>query len=72
MAYQKVPAIAYLHCYTPQGVMEYRTTSFEEVYRFKKVCKEVGFQYAVRYKKVEPEKNTASHIWNRIKNIVKL
>ena len=69
--YKKVPAVAYLTAYTPQGVMTYRTTNYEEAYLFKKTCKEIGCQYAVRLKKIEPTKQPKSHIWNRIKSIVK-
>lgn len=48
--------LAYLTAYTPQGVMEYRTTNFEEVYKFKKTCKEIGCDYAVRFRDVRPSK----------------
>lgn len=62
--------VAHLYAYTPQGIMEYRTTDFDKVYRFKKTCKKVGCQYSVRFRKVEPKENT-DHIWNKIKSIIK-
>ena len=50
----KTQQIAYLTAYTPEGVMEYKTTSFEEVYKFKKRCKDLGCDYAVRFRNVRP------------------
>lgn len=65
-------SIAYLLAYTPDGVMEYRTTDFEKVYLFKKTCKKIGCQYAVRFRKVEPKEDNHFHIWNRFKAIIKI
>ena len=42
---------AYLIAYTNQGVMEYRTTNYEEVYKFKATCKKINCPYAVRFRK---------------------
>ena len=69
MTTTKTPAVAYLTAYTPTGVMEFRTTNYEEVYRFKKTCQSIGCQYSVRLRKVEPTKQPNAHIWNRFKKI---
>lgn len=53
-------AVAYLIAYTPQGTMEFRTTSYEQVYEFKKTCKQIGCNYSVRFRKVET--NDESHV----------
>lgn len=54
--------MAYLSAYTPSGVIEYRTTNFEEVYRFKAICKEIDCPYAVRFR---DEKPTEAHVVHR-------
>ena len=66
------PVIAYLLAYTPQGVMEHRTTDFAKVYQFKKTCNKIGCQYAVRFRKVEPTKVDHQHIWNRFRKLVRV
>ena len=55
----KVYQIAYLTAYTPQGTMEYRTTSYEELYKFKHVCKEYEIPHAVRFRNIKPK---AEHV----------
>ena len=55
----KVYQIAYLTAYTPTGTMEYRTTSYEELYKFKHVCKEYEIPHAVRFRNIKPK---AEHV----------
>ena len=64
-ASNKIPLIdlAYLSAYLPDGtVMEYRTRDYEHVYRFKKVCRQYGIDYAVRFRKIDSHEENASHI----------
>ena len=66
----KVNQIAYLTAYTPQGVMEYRTTSYEELYKFKRICKENKIPHAVRFRNLKPKAEHVVH-GNKIVTAVK-
>ena len=51
-------ATAYLNAYLPDdSVMEYRTTDYSEVVRFKKICEEHGIQYCVRFRKADDNRD---------------
>ena len=55
---------AYLTAYTPTGTLKYKTYNFEEVYKFKKLCKEKDIPHAVRFRNVKP---TNEYIVNKNK-----
>ena len=70
---RKVYQIAYLTAYTPQGTMEYRTTSYEELYKFKRVCLENEIPHAVRFRNIKPTSEYVVHrnkIVTAVKNFV--
>ena len=72
--------IAYLTAYLPDGTtMEYRTGSYEDVYKFKRVCEEKGIDHAVRFKKVTKQdeahirrggRNTLRGIYTRVRRFL--
>ena len=56
--------ISYLIAYPDDGpLMEYRTTDYEEVFRFKKLCKEKGIKHIVRFRKPEVPANSVKKWW---------